>query len=519
MGVLISRSPVTLEDVGSVPTVEISDLGRIIGESREAQRIWQSYPKADKSSIFRNLRSVLTDSVHRIESTVNSETGKPKADIISTEIMSSAATVRYCEDWLRSWNSTRKVDQGPLSGLLGILGRGSVIEYVPLGVIGVISPFNFPFAIPFTETAVAVAAGNAVIIKPSSKTPLSGHMIEDLFEAAGFPKGLVRAVSGCGVGEALSSSSVDKMVFTGGGEAGRSVMRACASNITPSVMELGGRDAMIVAYDADLERAASCAVWGSFVNSGQVCTGVKRIFVHESVFAGFEELLVSKTCELEQGDGWNDPDVSVGPLIDQAAVDSMSSVCERAVAAGGTILTGGCRNPDLKGYFFEPTVIKGLDPHSDIANGEIFGPIVMLFPFSSEDEAVAMANLGEFGLGSSVWTSDSERGRRMASGIRAGTTVINNASYTYGLPATPWGGRGGSGYGTTHGESGFIDMMHPHHVHSDKGRYRRDPWWMPYDSEKTETLEHMLKEVFCRGRMPLRLLMSVRCLMKGDAKR
>jgi len=249
---------------------------------------------------------------------------------------------------------------------------------------------------------------------------------------------------------------------------------------------------MIVFDDADMDRTAAGAGWGAFVNSGQVCAGVKRIYVQNRIFDGFVELFAARAKELKQGDGWDDPCVSVGPMIGRHETEKMERICASAISQGGTIVTGGKRTPGLNGYFFEPTIITGLPHSSDIIGKEIFGPVVTVFPFCDEDEAVRLATDSEFALGGSVWTSDIKKGRRVASMIGSGTVNVNNASYTFGLPSTPWGGRKKSGSGLTHGMFGFMDMMFPHHIHVDKARFRRDPWWMPYDHEMTELQESMI---------------------------
>jgi succinate-semialdehyde dehydrogenase/glutarate-semialdehyde dehydrogenase len=360
----------------------------------------------------------------------------------------------------------------------------------------VIAPFNFPFSIPFTQTVAAVAAGNAVILKPSKETPMTGELVASLFREAGFPSGLVRCICGPGTGDALARSSVDKIVFTGSTEVGRQVMQSASTRLTPVILELGGKDAMLVLEDADLERASSAAVWGAFVNSGQVCVGIKRIYVQENVMDEFLRLMKDKTLALKQGDGWSDSDVSLGPLINQRALEDMERQVQQAVLQGGIVVTGGERNPDLKGYFFRPTIVTGLDQKADLVQQETFGPIVTVLPFQTEEEALLDVNDSPFALSGSVWTRDMRRGRRLAESFRSGTAVVNNAVYTYGLPATPWGGRGKSGFGRTHGEWGFQEMMETHHVHLDSGRMRNDFWWFPYHKRKEEAQMFFMRFFF-----------------------
>lgn len=506
---LVSYSPVTLQEVGSVDVTPPETLPDILEDVREAQRAWSAFSKRERTALLKKLRAAVTENAETIARTAYLETGKPKADAFNTEVMTSSMMIRECERWVKGFKSVRKVDQGSARLLMTLLGRKSYIEYRPLGVVAVISPYNFPFAIPFTETVTAVAAGNGVILKPSSYTPLCGELVQRMFDEAGFPKGLVRTVSGSGVGSALSKMKVDRIVFTGSTSTGGDIMRSASENLVPVTLELGGKDAMIVFEDADMDRTASGAVWGSFVNAGQVCVGIKRIFVQRSAYDGFIKEFVRRTEELKQGDGWSDNEISVGPMINEIELKKMETICDSALEQGGRIMTGGKRDETLEGYFFKPTVITDLAHSSDIVSEEIFGPIVTVFPFEDEDEAVGLANDSIFALGGSVWTKDLERGRRVASRIGSGTVDVNNVAYTFGLPATPWGGRGCSGFGTTHGMIGFMDMMFPHHIHVDKGRFRRDPWWMPYDREKTELQKEMIDSFFGSGKGKLRTAMRI----------
>ena len=491
MAKLTSVNPATLEASGEVETTDPSEMESIVRQSRDVQREWDGYTRKRKLACLKALRMTMIEQADRIALTVHSDTGKPKGECYSTEILSSVAMVKYCEQVLKRFKFVRRVKQGPMSLMCGFMRRRSYIEYKPYGVIGVISPYNFPLALPFTEIVTAVAAGNSVVLKPSSDTPLTGHLIQELFEESGFPKGLVRTVSGPGIGSAITASSVDKIVFTGGTETGRTVMSDASEKLIPVMLELGGKDAMVVMDDADIDRCADCATWASFVNSGQVCVSVKRIYVQRGVYEKFLERFVSNVKNLKQGNGWDDPEVSVGPMINARELERMEGICSEILEQGGRILTGGKRNPELNGYFFEPTVVADLPHSAPIVGKEVFGPIVCVFPFDTEEEGIELANDSGFALAGSVWTSDLEKGRRMASKMRSGTVDVNNAVYTYGLPATPWGGRGLSGIGTTHSEEGFRQLLHPHHVHIDRGNHRRDPWWMPYNDDDSKLLQDL----------------------------
>jgi len=502
---LVSFSPITLEEVGSVGVTSCDDIPQIINECRSAQEAWENVSIKERTELLKRLRETVIERAEEIARTVHLETGKPRADAFNTEVMSSAAAVKEYERIVSKFKFVEKVDQGSMGLFTRFLKRRSYIRYRPLGLIGIISPYNFPFSIPFIEVTASVAAGNGVILKPSSETPLSGELIGKLFKDSGFPENLVNVIHGPGVGSRLSKGDVDKIIFTGSTQTGKEIMKNASEKLIPVTLELGGKDAMIVLDDADIERAVKGAVWGSFVNAGQVCVGVKRIFIHSSIYKEFKERFVDLTSSLKTGNGWDDPSVSVGPMINQCELERMEYVCSSAIEQGGRILTGGRRPEGLKGHFFEPTVIEGLDHSSDIVSNEIFGPVVTLFEFSDIGSIAATAADCCYALGGSVWSKDIEKAMDIAYDLRSGTVDVNNTSYTFGLPATPWGGRGMSGFGTTHGMIGFKELMFPHHIHVDTGKYH-DPWWMPYSKEKAEAQKEMIDPFFGSGKGKVKVL-------------
>ena len=498
MSKMRSVNPATLKVSGEIDTTDPSEIPGIIEGCRKAQGEWIDMPKRMRLACLDRLLDIIVDRADEIAATIHADTGKPRSECHSTEILTAIGMTKYARSLLKDFKFKERIKQGPMSMMCAFMGRRSYIEYQPYGVVAVISSYNFPIAIPFTETVMAVAAGNAVTIKPSSDTPLCGDLIQSIFEEAGFPKGLVRSVSGPGLGSAITSSDVDKIAFTGGTDTGIEVMKSAADKLVPVILELGGKDAMIVMEDADIPRAANGATWASFVNSGQVCVSIKRIYVQRKVYDSFLGTYIERVRGLKQGNGWDNPDISVGPMINERELNRMTQICDEITSQGGRIVLGGRVNPNLDGYFFEPTVVTDLPVDAPVVSKEIFGPIVCVFPFDTEEEAIRLANDNPFALAGSVWTSDLERGRRIASRLRSGTIDVNNAVYTYGLPATPWGGRGMSGIGTTHALEGFRQMMHPHHIHIDRGGSRRDPWWMPYNKADSELIEDLGGAFFAR---------------------
>jgi len=497
---LVSVNPADLSVSGEIDVTDPEEIPKIIEEIRIKQEQWSRTSVKERLDLLKNLRMLFTEATERIARTVHDDTGKPRVECYSTEILSCMGMIKFCESTLKNFRFKVPVNQGPMNLMCKVLGRKSYIDYRPLGVVGVISSYNFPLAIPFTEAVMAVSAGNGVILKTSSDTPLTGTLIQQVFEEAGFPKGLVRSVAGPGTGSAITSARVDKIVFTGGTETGRDVMSSASENLTPVILELGGKDAMIVCDDADIDRTVEGATWCSFVNSGQVCVSVKRIYVQEKIYDTFIDKFLSSVKSLKQGNGWDDPDISVGPMINEKELNRMISICEEIESQGGRFLTGGKRNDRLSGYYFEPTIVVDLDNSAPIVKKEIFGPIVCIFKFKTDDEAVELANSTDFALGGSVWTRNIKRGENIARRMYPGTVDVNNAVYTFGLPATPWGGRWGSGLGVTHGEEGFRQMMYGHHVHIDKGKRGNDIWWMPYDKESSSLLKDLSRSFFGDGK-------------------
>jgi succinate-semialdehyde dehydrogenase/glutarate-semialdehyde dehydrogenase len=371
-------------------------------------------------------------------------------------------------------------------GQYGMMGRSSRIVFKPLGVIGIISPWNFPLATPADEVVMSLMAGNAVVLKPSELTPLIALKLGELFSRAGLPAGLLEIVTGDGsTGAALIDARVDKIMFTGSVATGKRVAAASAKYLTPVVLELGGKDPMIILEDADLENAARGAVWGAFANAGQACASVERCYVHESIAPKFVERVVAETRALKQGLG-NQDNVDIGAMSNERQLQIVAEHVNDAVKRGATILTGGRRGANLDGLFYEPTVLTHVDHNMTIMRDETFGPVLPVMTFKTDDEAVQLANDSVFGLTASVWTKNIGRGRRIAERIEAGTVMVNEVVYTHGIAQTPWGGVKESGYGRTHGRMGLLELVSPQHIHINRISFLPDLWWFRYSPGATK---------------------------------
>ena len=493
------RSPASGKVVGEVQETDPETIPDIISRARTAQRQWASLTPRERKTGLQRCQDLLLDRSESIARTVCRETGRPLQEALNVDLMASLAMGRHCIAKVEQLLRPRPVPMAQLSLFMRLLRRRSYLLPQPVGVVGLICPWNYPFALPYTQAAQALATGNAVIIKPSSRAPLSALEIERLARDAGLPPGLVQVVLGHGDhnGERLFDAGLDRMIFTGSEAVGRRVAAAAGSRLTPVTLELGGKDPLIVLPGADLERAAQAAVWASFVNAGQTCGAVKRLLLHEEIKEEFLHLFQVGMGQLKIGDGLEDPDVSMGPLIDSAAVDRIERTVQAALAQGAHLLCGGARAPQGGNYYL-PTPLDGVAPEMAVAREEIFGPLVVAMTFQDDAEAAVLANSASMALNASVW-GERHRALAVAKQVKAGTAVINNVPYTYGIPTTPWGGPGASGGGRTHGAEGFNFLLELKHVHEDRGS-SRDLWWEPCSEQGLRTSRD-LTDVLFRGRV------------------
>ncbi|MFN8222731.1 MAG: aldehyde dehydrogenase family protein [Gaiellales bacterium] len=482
-------NPATLELVGTVETTSTVALNEILAETRHAARGWATQPLARRAELLDTVASMLVQNDQALVSTVVAETGKPLVEAYTHDVFVAVEAAR----WLASGvQRALRPERSPFASLV-LKHKRAWINREPLGVVAIVSAWNFPLGLPFTQVATAVAAGNAVVLKPSEATPLSGAAIEQLFVEAGAPPGLVRVIQGDrSVGEALvSHRQVDAIVFTGSTSSGRSVAMRAAERLCPVTLELGGKDPMLVLDDADLGRAVEGALWAAFANCGQVCAGVERIYVARSLYRPFLERLATRAAALRIGDGRN-PAVELGPLITEQQRARVEALVADAIEHGATVVTGGGRpETGLPGWFHEATVLAGEPTTARLRTEELFGPVVTVVEVDNDDEAVARANDSPFGLGASVWTRDLARGRALAGRLRAGSVWLNDHTYSYGAAQAPWGGRGASGLGRTHGRAGLEAMSHVKFTDSDRGRLTPG-WWYPYSDRVVDGFRGVL---------------------------
>ena len=490
-----SIDPATGKILGQFEKTLPVALPEILSRARIAQSVWSNVPIEKRCAQLRVLRERLMASRDALADAVVAESGKPRVEALFADIFVALDTADYLSKhgarFLRS-------ERAPHHSTAAKAKSGRVV-YDPVGIIGIISSWNYPLAIPMSQIIPAVVAGNAVICKTSDFTPHCGALIEKLFAEAGFPKNLVTVIQGGGeVGQALIDAAPDKIMFTGSVATGRRVAEACAKKLIPSVLELGGKDAMIVLADANLDVAASAAVWGSYTNCGQVCLSVERLFVEQSIKEKFLALCVEKTKKLRLGPGC-DPATDVGPLIRPQHVQRMSELVHDAVARGARVLYGGKPRPDLGANFFEPAVIAGVNPSMKLFQEETFGPILAVQSVKDAEEAVACANDSDFALAASVWTSGAKRGQAIAARLRAGAVMVNDAISYFGIAEAPHGGCGVSGWGRTHGKAGLLEMVQTKYIDVDRLPGREKPWWYRYGADLDRAADAFLRFEFGGG--------------------
>ncbi len=477
---LTSFDPRTGRRLGEVAASTPAEVRDAVARARKIAPEWAAVPIQGRVRMMKEVRHRLHDRMEELIETVAAECGKPRAEALAHDVMPVALMLLYFErvsaKVLRPEAAGRFI--GPLAGAF------SRIEWRPFGVVGAITPWNYPLLNSFLAFAPALFAGNTVVIKPSEVTPRCGELIRDLLEP--LPPSVATVVQGAGeVGAALVDAPCDKISFIGSPATGRKICEAAGRHLTPVVMELGGKDAAIVCEDADLDAASSGVLWGAFANAGQTCCSVERVYVVDSVADEFEDKLVAKLKTVQESDG------DIGPLTAKRQLEVVERHVADAVEKGAVVLAGG---PDAApenaegSLWYAPTVLEGITDEMDILREETFGPVLPIIRVRDEEEAVTRANEDAVNLTASVWTTDAKKSRALASRLRSGTISVNSHMETAGLPWTPWGGIGESGFGRLNGKLGLREFVVPVHVARNSTPRMRRIWWYPYDEHTTETM-------------------------------
>jgi acyl-CoA reductase-like NAD-dependent aldehyde dehydrogenase len=460
-----------------------------IARARDAQKDWARLSVAERARIVRGAIDLLVERREEVTKTIIGETGKTRVESLIMEVLPGCDYINFwCGRAVKELSDERRKLHGYLRPY-----KKLVMHYRPLGVVGIITPWNGPFALAINPTVQAILAGNAVILKPSEVAPYSGDWAIRLLREAGVPEGVVQTVHGDGeTGAALVRGGVQKISFTGSVQTGKKIAAACAEQLIPYTLELGGKDAMIVCEDADLERAANGAVFNSILNSGHVCMGVERIYVVESVADEFEERVKSIVAELRYGQG---DDVDVGAVFWDRQLPIIERHIEDAKAKGAEVVVGG-EADTAEGLFYKPTFVRKVDHTMELMREETFGPIVSVMRVADEEEAIRLANDSHYGLSGSVWTKDIARGIEIAKRLETGSVVINDASMAYGAPEAPFGGLKDSGVGQVNGLGGLRGYTHPQPILIDRWGAKKERVWYPHTSKTIQEIDGMIRVIY-----------------------
>lgn len=488
-----SYAPATGALLGEVPVATTEDVRRAVARARRAQEAWALLPLPERRDRVLRFRNALVERAEEIVDLAVRETGKTRHDALVTEIFATAEIATWYAANAESILAPRRIE------LAHMKHRRAYVHYVPRGVVGVISPWNFPVVLTLGDAIAALLAGNAVVVKPSEVTPLVVQKTKDVWDATGLPEDLFQVVHGYGkTGADLIDAGVDKIVFTGGVATGRKVAAMCGERLIPCTLELGGKAPLIACEDCDLERTARAIVFGGFLNSGQVCLSVERVYAHAAIHDRLLERVVGLVSELRQGDPATS-EVDVGAITFPRQLEIVEAHVRDAVAKGAVVRAGGRRRPGA-GCFYEPTVLAGCDHGMTVMTEEIFGPIVPFMKVASEEEAIRLANDSHLGLNAYVFTKDRERGCRIAERVAAGTVMVNDVIVNYAMPEAPFGGVKKSGLGRVHGEEGLRAMCEERHVNVDRfGSLEREPTWYPYTADTLKWLTKATRMLFGGG--------------------
>jgi acyl-CoA reductase-like NAD-dependent aldehyde dehydrogenase len=492
------ENPATGETVRTVPVTPAAELGTMVERARAAQPAWEALGFEGRARVLRRAQQWLIDNTDRVVDTIVSETGKTHEDALVAEVAYGTIGLGF---WAK--NAPKYLADEKLRTMNPfVLGRKLRIRYRPVGVVGVIGPWNYPLNNTFGDAIPALAAGNAVIMKPSEVTPLTSLLLADAMRECGLPEHVLQvAIGGAEIGGALIDA-VDMVMFTGSTLTGRKVMERAAKTLTPVALELGGKDPMIVLADADLERAANAAAFYSMQNGGQTCISVERVYVEAPVHDAFVVRVTEKVAALRQGVPGGPASVEVGAVTFAPQLDIVRRHVDQAREAGARVLTGG-HVRDGGGRFFEPTVLADVDHSMPAMTEETFGPTLPIMKVSDAEEAIRLANDSRYGLGASVWTRDTARGEQIARRIESGFACVNDVDINYFTFELPMGGWKESGLGVRHGVDGIRKYARRQSILVTRLAPKRELHMFPYRARDTRLFRGLLSVLFGR-RLPRR---------------
>lgn len=498
--VTVCTNPATGEVIAEYPLQTVEDVMYAVKNARRVQPAWQAMPVRDRARYVMKFAEYIQKHSSEIAEIISKDNGKTLCDAMVAEVAPAAlATGYYCKNAARFLRD-RKLGMGNIM----LMYKRSRIVRVPYGVVGIISPWNYPFAIPYSEVVMGLLAGNTVILKAASETQVVGHVLKECVEYAGLPEHVFTYINmpGSKAGDAFIDAGVDKLFFTGSVPIGKYLMKKASEKLTPLVLELGGNDAMIVCDDADLYRAASGAVWAGMQNAGQSCGGVERIYVDKKIYHDFLAILKERVEGLRVGDG-KCLASDVGAMTTRKQMMTVQEHIDDALAKGAKVFAQSQAPRNSKGNFIPCTVLTDVNHDMLVMKDETFGPVVGVMPFNTIDEAIALANDSNLGLNGSVWSKNRKKARQIARRIMAGGVMINDHLMSHGLAETPWGGFKETGIGRTHGDVGFAEMTQPQVIVDDilstMPFVRRNFWWHPFEKIQYDGMKGMINTFHGRG--------------------
>lgn len=503
-------NPATGEVLGHSALNSAEDVKQAVAGARKAQAQWAAMPVKSRAAHLKRMRDYLADQADELAEVIARDNGKTRTDALAAEVLPAAMALDYYCRRAKSFLKDRRL----MPASLLMANKLTKLTRVPYGVVGIISPWNYPFSIPFSEIIMALLAGNAVILKVATETQLVGRALERCLNSVDLPQGLFTHINlpGRVAGAAFLEAGVDKLFFTGSVAVGKTLMAQAAQSLTPIVLELGGNDPMLVCADADLERAASGAVWAGLQNSGQSCGGVERVYVHNTVYAPFLEALAAKVKQLRVGFDV-DFNLDLGAMTTAKQKAAVEDQVRAAVDAGALIYAQSEAPSDGDGRFLPAMLLTQVDHSMEIMREETFGPVLCVMPVENMDRGLALANDSDLGLTASVWTRDSRLGEQLARQIKAGAVMINDHLMSHGLAETPWGGFKLSGIGRSHGAVGMDEMTQVQClVHDHMPKVRKNFWWHPHGPLVYNGIRGLID--FLYGRRILRRLDGLNKLLK-----